>query len=74
MDELINTQEVAYRLGVPVHRVEQMEEDGEIECTRIGGEKLYDPFMISRLPGHAQPVPSLQQSQYLLGLCEASTC
>ena len=58
MDELINTQEVAYRLGVPVHRVEQMEEDGEIECTRIGGEKLYDiplhtsPWLLNcKLPG-----------------------
>lgn len=47
MDELINAQEVAYRLGVPVHRVEQMEEDGEIECKKIGGEKLYDPFVNS---------------------------
>ena len=50
MLDLINTEEVAYRLGVPPSYVAQMEEDGLIESKKLAGEKFYDPFQISRLP------------------------
>ena len=73
MLDLINTEEVAHRLGIPPSYVAQMEEDGLIESKKLAGEKFYDPFQISRLPGYQLDTPSLNQSQYLLALCEECT-
>ena len=59
MQDFINAEEVAYRLGVPLSYIAQMEEDELIESKKIAGEKFYDSFKISRLPGYQMDTPSL---------------
>ena len=72
--QYLTAEEVADRLGIPLRKVQKMEEDGTIKSVKVAWEKLYDEFQVSRIPGYHMPASSLNDSQYLLALCEESTC
>ena len=72
--QYLTAEEVADRLGVPLRKVQKMEEDGTLRSVKIAWKKFYDEFQISRIPGYHMSAPSLNHSQYLLALCEESTC
>lgn len=61
MLDLINTEEVAYRLGVPPSYVAQMEEDGLIRKQEAGWRKVLRPIpdlSPAGVPiGHPEPQP-----------------
>ena len=73
MQQLITKSQAAYQLNAPLHRIDEMEERGEVEFLMRGGEPMVDAFTVSRMSGHAQSVPELLHSQELLAKCEEST-
>jgi len=73
MEHLITKSQAAYQLNIPIHRLNEMEENGEIEVFMLGGEPMVDTFQVSRVSWHAQHVPELIHSQALLAKFEEST-
>jgi len=73
MEHLITKSQAAYQLNIPIHRLNEMEENGEIDLLMLGGEPMVDTFQVSRVSGHVQHVPELIHSQALLAKFEEST-
>ena len=73
MESLITKSQAAYQLNIPVHRLAEMEENGEIVVHMQGGEPMVHSFHVSRVNGHAQQVPELIHSQELLAKFEEAT-
>lgn len=72
MHQLITKSQAAYRLNTPIHRIDEMQERGEIDFLSNGGETMIDAFSLSQLEGHSGHVPGLLHVQETLAKCEES--
>lgn len=72
MHQLITKSQAAYRLNTPIHRIDEMQERGEIDFLVHGGETMIDAFSVSQLEGYSGHVPGLLHVQETLAKCEES--
>ena len=71
MDDFISREEAAYRLDIPLFKLDEMIEEGTLPVhTTPGHDILIDTFRLSTTSGYRPLAPDLSHVQECLAKCE----